>query len=554
MTRAITTVSDAGSPNFEDKDPYPFYFQLADGPWGWQGYRDVLSTYVDQELNNPSDLPQNNDEEKDEWLIRWSIATGHDMTEYMVNHWGLEVSQQALNTVAAMSLPSWMPLALEKAARQVDAIPGQDKTIDYGSAGMGLDGVANLVSITQPANGNLVDNGDGTYTYQPHFSFQGSDTFEVTYQSSAGNLQTFTATANVSTAGVLMETFYGIGGTSISDLTGSASYPSAPDETQVLSSFEIPTDAADSYGVRTRAYLTAPATGDYTFWIASDDNGQLLLSTDADPANATEIASVPGWTGSRDWNKYAQQQSTVISLVEGQKYYIEALMKEGGGGDNLAVAWSGPGMPGPTVIDGQYLTVYGASPYAPQVTEVHVNGNQPTRSVVTDVLVKFDREVIIDEASGTPFALVNRDTGESVDVQIELSPSKTEATLTFLPGNSAVQRADGSVTLVQGNYELLVEDTLVGAIGQTLDGDANGQSGGDFRFGDTAGDMFFHMYADADGDRDVDSGDLVAFAGTFRKVSGDVGFDPRFDLDGDGDVDSVELVEFARVFRRTLGF
>jgi hypothetical protein len=33
-----------------------------------------------------------------------------------------------------------------------------------------------------------------------------------------------------------------------------------------------------------------------------------------------------------------------VNLVAGQQYYIEAFAKEGGGGDNLAVAWSGPGI------------------------------------------------------------------------------------------------------------------------------------------------------------------------------------------------------------------
>jgi hypothetical protein len=46
-------------------------------------------------------------------------------------------------------------------------------------------------------------------------------------------------------------------------------------------------------------------------------------------------------------------------LVVGQKYYIEALHKEGGGGDNLAVGWIGPGIGDTiTVIDGQYLSPY----------------------------------------------------------------------------------------------------------------------------------------------------------------------------------------------------
>ncbi|MBN2270516.1 MAG: VCBS repeat-containing protein, partial [Sedimentisphaerales bacterium] len=85
-------------------------------------------------------------------------------------------------------------------------------------------------------------------------------------------------------------------------------------------------------------------TGDYTFWIASDDESELHLSTNLNPANAVVIANIGEscWTNPREWTKYASQQSEPIRLVGGEKYYISAIMKQGIGGDNLAVAWSGP--------------------------------------------------------------------------------------------------------------------------------------------------------------------------------------------------------------------
>jgi hypothetical protein len=49
------------------------------------------------------------------------------------------------------------------------------------------------------------------------------------------------------------------------------------------------------------------------------------------------------WTDSRQWNNYSTQKSPAITLTEGQRYYVEALQKEGGGGDNLAVGWAKPG-------------------------------------------------------------------------------------------------------------------------------------------------------------------------------------------------------------------
>jgi hypothetical protein len=189
MTRAITTVNNGGAPNFDNKDPYPFYFQLADGEWGWQGYRDVISSYVSDQQTNPSAMPQNNQEEKDHWLIRWSQETGYDMTEYMVDHWALEVSASALNTVAAMSLPSWMPLATTVGNFQVDS--GNTHVVNTTSGGLSMDGTATFVGVTLPQLGTLTDNGNGTYTYAPNV-VGGNDSFVVSYQSSAGNTQDFT--------------------------------------------------------------------------------------------------------------------------------------------------------------------------------------------------------------------------------------------------------------------------------------------------------------------------------------------------------------------------
>lgn len=158
---------------------------------------------------------------------------------------------------------------------------------------------------------------------------------------------------------ILAEYWFGIDGTAVSDLTNHPRYAGSPDSSENRTLFEIPVDWADNYGTRMRGYLHPPGTGNYTFWIASDDASQLWLSTTADPANAIRIAQVTGWTSPRQWGKEGGQQSAAIPLAAGQKYYIEALQKEGGGGDNLAVAWQGPGVDTQTVIAGQYLSPAG---------------------------------------------------------------------------------------------------------------------------------------------------------------------------------------------------
>ena len=124
------------------------------------------------------------------------------------------------------------------------------------------------------------------------------------------------------TAGVLREVYSGIGGTTVADLTNNVNFPDNPSTEEVLAEFEAPTDVDENYGQRLTAYVAPPTSGNYVFWIASDDNSTLFLSTDDTPARKRVIASVPGWTTSRAWGTYLQQKSSAISLVAGQRYYI----------------------------------------------------------------------------------------------------------------------------------------------------------------------------------------------------------------------------------------
>ena len=139
--------------------------------------------------------------------------------------------------------------------------------------------------------------------------------------------------------GATLETWEGISGTSIANLnTAIAAGP--PNRSERLDTLlEGPTNYLDNYGSRLSGWLVPPVTGDYTFWIATDDAGEFWLSTDAEESNKVQACFITGWAGSRDWTKFASQQSAPISLVAGQAYYYEALQKEGAGGDNLAIAW-----------------------------------------------------------------------------------------------------------------------------------------------------------------------------------------------------------------------
>jgi aryl-phospho-beta-D-glucosidase BglC (GH1 family) len=162
------------------------------------------------------------------------------------------------------------------------------------------------------------------------------------------------------TGTILREYWLNVSGTTVTSLTSNANYPNNPTGSEQLTSLEGPTNTAENYGSRVRGYVHPPISGAYTFWLASDDYGELRLSTNDSPANATRIAYVEGWTNSREWSKYPSQRSAAITLTAGQKYYLEVLHKEAFGGDNVAVSWQGPGI-AQAVIGGSFL-----SPFVPQ--------------------------------------------------------------------------------------------------------------------------------------------------------------------------------------------
>lgn len=109
-----------------------------------------------------------------------------------------------------------------------------------------------------------------------------------------------------------------------SNVTGSSvsSIPltTSPTGTGTLSIFEGPVNFGDNYGTRIRGYICAPQTGDYYFWIASNDQGELWLSKDENPANKVKIAYVGSYTASREWTKLTTQKSAAIRLEGGNKY------------------------------------------------------------------------------------------------------------------------------------------------------------------------------------------------------------------------------------------
>jgi transglutaminase/protease-like cytokinesis protein 3 len=196
----------------------------------------------------------------------------------------------------------------------------------------------------------------------------GTVTITASSTDGSSNSATCSVTVNIpvcSAAGnITYQVWNNIGGsTLISSLTGNINYPNNPTTTTLITSMEGVTNQANEYGSRIVGYLCAPETGSYTFWMTSDNQGELWLSTNDQPANVQKIAYVDVSTLPRAWNSYSSQKSAPVNLVKGQSYYIEALMKEAYGGDCLAVGWLKPGQTGTVpseVIPGSVLSPLGS--------------------------------------------------------------------------------------------------------------------------------------------------------------------------------------------------
>ena len=171
--------------------------------------------------------------------------------------------------------------------------------------------------------------------------------------------------------GLTVFEYHGIPSGSVGTLLGNEKYPESPDVTEVAKYFEWPQTGTikrkpranyrDNYGWLILGYIHPPETGEYVFHISTDDNSELWLSTDESPANAVKIAQESQWQGVRNFQAEGDESvSAPIALEAGKAYFVEMVVKEGGVGDNSAVAWRLAGekdlRSGALPIAGEYLS------------------------------------------------------------------------------------------------------------------------------------------------------------------------------------------------------
>jgi len=160
----------------------------------------------------------------------------------------------------------------------------------------------------------------------------------------------------------LQETWTGVAGGTVADLTASTAYAGAPTYRQMITSLEsLQQDVGDATGSRIRGFIVPSFTGTHVFSVAGNDDVRLSLSTDASPQNAARIAWTSAITAPYAWTATPTQTSAPLELVQGRRYYFEVLHKENAGYNHWAVGWTTPMSASVTVIGADAIEPWAAT-------------------------------------------------------------------------------------------------------------------------------------------------------------------------------------------------
>ncbi len=225
-------------------------------------------------------------------------------------------------------------------------------------------------------------------------------------------------------------------------------------------------DVSDNYSRRLTSYLKPQVTGDYTFWIAGDDDCRLYLSTDGYQANKVLISAVNGWTYFQSWDSSNIVKSVSIPLVAGKVYWIEAQQVEGGGGDHVSVAWAGPGISRvaipstvlvPTAAGINFTVPTGSfANTAPTITDVT---NKTTSEDTSSSAIAFTVGDSETAAASLPVSASSANAALVPNGNIVLSGSGASRTVTLTPALNQTGTTTITLTVTDGN--LTASDTFV---------------------------------------------------------------------------------------------
>lgn len=162
------------------------------------------------------------------------------------------------------------------------------------------------------------------------------------------------------------EMYWNVAGWSVDDAMKSMDVLAATPNRTLLKNGRPGQNVGENYLRRLRGTIKPPVTGEYTFWISSDETSVLYLSPDDRKFHKKEIARVGYGAEDRgvyltkpgQWDAYPKQRSNPVMLEAGKEYFIEADHKQYHAIDHLQLAWQMPGGER-EIIPGEYLSSFG---------------------------------------------------------------------------------------------------------------------------------------------------------------------------------------------------
>jgi Ca2+-binding RTX toxin-like protein len=386
------------------------------------------------------------------------------------------------------------PVAADDSASTLEDKPvvvnvlGNDSDPDNSAANPDADPLV-IDSFTQGGHGTVATTPGGGLLYSPGADFTGSETFTYTLRDMAGNTATATVSVTV---------------TPVNDAPQFA-----------LSAFSA--TILENAGAQSVGVIAGPPNGPRPGPVTAVDEANQTLTFNVSVSNVTgnlafsSAPTIDANTGKLSFTTAPDTHGTASFSIQ---------LKDDGGTANGGVDTSAAQI--------FKLTVNSVAPHVLSTAYVHQNPANPFAG--NYLKVRFSEAVSLTLAD---LHVLHVSTNQEIIPTSLQYIAANQAAIIRLPGTPA----DGNYTLT------LVSAGITDAGGTALDGDGDGQAGGDYVA------AFFQLQGDVNLDRTVGFADLVAVAqhyGSNNTLFADG------DLNGDGMVSFADLVAVAQNYGNTL--
>jgi hypothetical protein len=404
--------------------------------------------------------------------------------------------------------------------------------------------------VTGPANGEIVLNPDGTFSYTPDADFFGADSF--TYKASPeSNIATVSITINAVNDAPVLDPIGDQAADEGGTLTFTATASDVDSANLVFSLDSAPEGASiTAAGLFTFSHADGPASFQVTVRV-SDGGDPELSDTETFTISVNNVApSVdtgddevlkPGGTLTRHGSFTDPGADTWTGTVNfGDDSGDQVLTLNEDGTFLLEHHYHGPGEFLVTVTvtddDGGVGTDSFLVRVVPpgQLDSITINDGGDQRSMVNRLTISFSTIVELQQGA---IKVKNRDNGTLVDLEISsaIEDGRTVTVVTF-EGCGIV---GGS--LKDGNYKLIIDGCkILDQSRQAIDADNDGVAGGE------SITKFFRRFGDANGDHEVNCKDAELFFAAYGSEGGDPDYVWYFDYNANGRIGLVDLLQFLR--------